>query len=426
VIVRTSPNHPHAPSNTPSNAPFEPIDVAGAVARNYAPLPVRLVEGSGVWVRDERGNRYLDMLAAYSALNFGHRHPRLVAAAHRQLDRLTLTSRAFSDDQLGPFCQSLAALCGKQAVLPMNTGAEAVETAIKVARRWGYERKAVAADQAKIVVFDGNFHGRTTTIVGFSSDASARDGFGPFAPGFERVPFGDVAAVERVCDANTVAVLVEPVQGEAGVVVPPSGFLASLRRICDDRGVLLVADEIQSGLCRTGRTFACDHEHVRPDVYVLGKALGGGIVALSAVVADWDVLGVLTPGSHGSTFGGNPLACAIGSEVVAMVSAGEFQHRARRLGEPFLDGLRDLSGRGVLAVRGRGLWAGIDIDPALGTGRALCEALLARGVLAKDAHERTVRLAPPLVVEPAELDFALDQLAAALSDLDGARRPERH
>ena len=385
-----------------------------AVARNYHPLPVRIVEGTGAWLRDDRGNDYLDLLAAYSALNFGHRHPRLVAAAHRQLDRLTLTSRAFSNDQLGPFSRSLAALCGKEAVLTMNTGAEAVETAIKVARRWGYMRKGVRPDCASIVVFDGNFHGRTTTIVGFSNDPSARDGFGPFAPGFTSVPYGDAAAVERACDKDTVAVLVEPIQGEAGVVLPPAGFLASLRRICDDAGVLLVADEIQSGLCRTGATFACDHEGVEPDIYVLGKALGGGIVPLSAVAADWDVLDVLEPGSHGSTFGGNPLACAIGSEVVAMVETGEFQLRARLLGDQLVDALRPLVGHGVTAVRCSGLWAGVDIDPDLGTGRSVCEALLRRGVLAKDAHEHTVRLAPPLVIEPIELEWAVDQMAAAL------------
>jgi ornithine--oxo-acid transaminase len=388
-----------------------------AVARNYDPLPVRLVEGTGAWLHDDRGNDYLDLLSAYSALNFGHRHPRLVAAAHRQLDRLTLTSRAFSNDQLGPFCRSLAALCGKEAVVTMNTGAEAVETAIKIARRWGYTRKGVRPDRASIVVFDGNFHGRTTTIVGFSSDPSARAGFGPFTPGFRSVPYGDVAAVERACDEDTVAVLVEPIQGEAGVVLPPDGFLASLRRVCDDAGALLVADEIQSGLCRTGETFACDHEGVTPDLYLLGKALGGGIVPLSAVVADWDVLEVLEPGSHGSTFGGNPLACAIGSEVVAMVETGEFQLRARRLGELLADGLGTLVGRGAVDVRARGLWAGVDIDPELATGRALCEALLRRGVLAKDAHEHTVRLAPPLVIEPAELEWAVDQIAAALADL---------
>jgi ornithine--oxo-acid transaminase len=298
------------------------------VAPNYAPLPVTLVEGEGAWVVDDEGRRYLDLLSAYSALNFGHRHPRLVAVAQAQLGRLTLTSRAFRNDQLGPFAEALAELCGKDMVLPMNTGAEAVETALKLARRWGYQVKGVAPDRAQIVVCEGNFHGRTTTIVGFSSDPSAREGFGPFAPGFVSVPFGDAAALRAAVTDDTVAFLVEPVQGEAGVIVPPDGYLREVREICSDAGVLLLADEIQSGLGRTGRTFACDHEDVAPDVYILGKALGGGIVPLSAVAADASVLGVLTAGSHGSTFGGNPLACAVGREVLALLSTGELQARA--------------------------------------------------------------------------------------------------
>ncbi len=281
-------------------------------AHNYDPLPVTLVSGEGAWVIALDGTRYLDLLSAYSALNFGHRHPRLVAAAHAQLDRLTLTSRAFHNDQLGPFCAELAELVGMDGVLVMNTGAEAVETAIKAVRRWAYDVKGVAPDQATIVTAAGNFHGRTTTIVGFSTDPDARRGFGPFTPGFVTVPFGDLAAVEGAIDDTTAAVLVEPIQGEAGVIIPPPGYLAGLRRLCDERGVLLVLDEIQSGLGRTGRTLACDHEGVRPDVLLLGKALGGGIVPISAVVARRDVLDVFTPGSHGSTFGGNPLACAVG------------------------------------------------------------------------------------------------------------------
>jgi ornithine--oxo-acid transaminase len=382
------------------------------VAPNYAPLPVTLVEGEGAWVVDDEGRRYLDLLSAYSALNFGHRHPRLVAAAHAQLDRLTLTSRAFRNDQLGRFAAELAGLCGKERVLPMNTGAEAVETAIKLARRWGYLAKGVPSDRAKIITCAGNFHGRTTTIVGFSTDPTARAGFGPFTPGFVTVPFGDADALQRAITEHTVAFLVEPIQGEAGVIVPPDGYLAEVRRICDDMGVLLVADEIQSGLGRTGRTFACDHEDVRPDVYVLGKALGGGIVPLSAVVADDALLGVLTPGTHGSTFGGNPLASAVGREVVAMLRTGEHQDRAAELGAHLATRLGELAARpGVDAVRSRGLWAGIDFTAGMPSGREACERLRDRGVLAKDTHGQTIRLAPPLVIAPDDLDLALDRLA---------------
>jgi len=384
------------------------------VAPNYDPLPVTLVEGTGAWVVDDRGRRYVDMLSAYSALNFGHRHPRLVAVAQAQMGRLTLTGRAFRTDQLGPFAEELAELCGKDMVLPMNTGAEAVETALKVARRWGYQVKGVAPDRARVVVCDGNFHGRTTTIVGFSSDPSAREGFGPFTPGFTSVPFGDAAALEAAIDDDTVAFLVEPVQGEAGVVVPPDGYLRAVREICDRRGVLFVADEIQSGLGRTGRTFACDHEGVEPDIYLLGKALGGGIVALSAVVADADVLSVFTAGSHGSTFGGNPLACAVGREVLALLREGEVLAHAATLGEHLaarLGALAGPEGSPVTAVRTRGLWAGIDFGPPVPSGRAVCELLLARGVLAKDTHGRTIRLAPPLVISEHDLDLALDHLA---------------
>ena len=389
-------------------------------APNYAPLPVTLVAGEGVWVVDDRGRRYLDCLSAYSALNFGHRHPRLVAAAHTQLERLTLTSRAFGNDQLDPFCAELADLCAKDMALPMNTGAEAVESAIKAARRWGYLVKGVARDRAEIIVCSDNFHGRTTTIVGFSSDPDAREGFGPFPPGFTSVPFGDVDALRAAITENTVGFLVEPVQGEAGVIVPRVGYLAAVRRVCTDAGILMIADEIQSGLARTGRTFACDHENVQPDVYVLGKALGGGIVPLSAVVADRDVLGLLTPGTHGSTFGGNPLACAVGREVIAMLRTNEYQERAARLGKHLARSLGPLVGRGAGAARVHGLWAGVDIaDPAV-PARRVCERLLDRGVLAKDAHEHTVRLAPPIVIDERELAFAVEQLAEVL---ESASRP---
>jgi ornithine--oxo-acid transaminase len=383
-------------------------------AHNYHPLPVVVAEAEGAWVTDVDGVRYLDFLAGYSALNFGHRHPGLIAAAHAQLDRVTLTSRAFVHDQFGAFCRGLAELCGKDMVLPMNTGAEAVETAIKVARKWGYRVKGVADEQAEIIVAADNFHGRTTTIVSFSTDPDARADFGPYTPGFVVVPFGDLAAVRDAITPNTVAVLMEPIQGEAGVLVPPAGFLAGVRELCTDNDVLMIADEIQSGLGRTGRTFAVEHDGVVPDMYVLGKALGGGIVPVSAVAADRAVLGVLRPGEHGSTFGGNPLACAVGTEVVKLLETGEFQERSARLGARLHAGLEELIGQGVIAVRGRGLWAGVDIDPALMTGRQACERLAQRGVLAKDTHGSTIRLAPPLVVTEQDLDHARAQLAAVL------------
>ncbi len=380
-------------------------------ARNYKPLPVVIEHAEGAWMTDVEGKRYLDLLAGYSALNFGHSHPDLLRVAHEQLDRLTLTSRAFVHDQFADFCAELGDLCGKELVLPMNTGAEAVETAIKVMRKWGYEVKGVTPGQAKIIVATGNFHGRTSTIVGFSDDPDARDGFGPFAPGFEMVAYGDIAAVEAAIDENTVGVLMEPIQGEGGVVLPPEGFLRDLRELCTRTDVLMAMDEIQAGLGRTGKTFASDHEDVVPDLYVLGKALGAGIVPVSAVVADRDVLGVLQPGQHGSTFGGNPLACAVGLAVVRMLATGEYQARATELGTILRERLEALVGHGVLAVRVRGLWAGIDIDPAVGTGREVCEALMARGVLAKDTHGSTIRLAPPLVISAEDLTWGLDQLA---------------
>jgi ornithine--oxo-acid transaminase len=384
-------------------------------AHNYHPLPIVIVEGEGAWVTDVDGHRYLDCLAGYSALNFGHRHPALIEAAREQLDRITLTSRAFLHDQFGPFCRELAELCGKDLVLPMNTGAEAVETAIKVARKWGYKVKGVPAGQATIVVAENNFHGRTTTIISFSTDPDARDDFGPYTPGFRVVPYGDLAAMAAAIDDTTVAVLIEPIQGEAGVLVPPPGYLAAVRGLCTERGVLFLADEIQSGLGRTGDTFACDVERVVPDMYILGKALGGGVVPVSAVVANTDVLGVLRPGEHGSTFGGNPLACAVGRAVVGLLRTGEPQARARELGAGFHDRLRALIGRGLTAVRGRGLWAGIDIEPELMTGRQACERLAAQGVLAKDTHGSTLRLAPPLVVSQPDLDYAVDRLADVLT-----------
>ncbi len=384
-------------------------------AHNYHPLPVVVANAEGAFMTDVDGRRYLDLLAGYSALNFGHSHPGLLRVAHEQLDRLTLTSRAFVHDRFADFTEGLAALCGKDSVLPMNTGAEAVETAIKVSRKWGYQVKGVPADRAEIIVASGNFHGRTTTIVGFSDDPAAHDDFGPFAPGFVTVPYGDLAALEAAINPNTVAVLVEPIQGEGGVVIPPEGYLRGIRAACTRENVLLAADEIQAGLGRTGRTFACDHEDVVPDIYVLGKALGGGIVPVSAIVADNDVLGVLRPGQHGSTFGGNPLACAVGGEVVRMLATGDFQRRAEELGAMVSERLEGMVGHGVVGVRVRGLWAGVDIDPARGTGREICEALMERGVLAKDTHGSTIRLAPPLVVDAEDLAWGLDQLAAVVA-----------
>ncbi|MDY0908394.1 ornithine--oxo-acid transaminase [Microbacterium sp. CFBP9034] len=385
------------------------------VAHNYHPLPVVISRGEGAWVTDVEGKRYLDLLSAYSALNFGHGHPAILAAAQEQLNRLTLTSRAYHNDRLGPFAAALAELCGKELVLPMNTGAEAVETGIKVARAWGYRVKGIAPDAATVVVAHGNFHGRTTTIVGFSDDPDARNDFGPFAPGFVHVPFGDAAAIEAAITPSTAAVLIEPIQGEAGVVLPPEGYLRAVREICTRHNVLFIADEIQSGLGRVGETFACDREGVVPDMYLLGKALGGGILPLSAVVADRDVLGVIRPGEHGSTFGGNPLAAAVGLRVVEMLQSGEFQTRAKALGEHLEARLDSLVGHGVTSVRIAGLWAGVDIDPAHGTGREIAERLIARGVLVKDTHGQTIRIAPPLVIRATELDWAVEQLRVVLA-----------
>ena len=385
-------------------------------ARNYSPLPVVAVSARGAWITDIEGRRYLDCLAAYSAVNFGHHNDEIIATAHRQLEAVTLISRAFHSDQLGPFCEALARLCGKDMVLPMNSGAEAVESGLKVARKWGADVKGVPEGMANIIVADNNFHGRTISIVSFSSDETARGGFGPFTPGFRSVPFGDADAVAAAIDEHTVAVLVEPIQGEAGIIVPPDDYLPRLRQLCTRNNVLLIADEIQSGLARTGHTFACDHWGVVPDIYLLGKALGGGVVPLSAVVADRDVLGVLNPGEHGSTFGGNPLATAIGSTVVEILARGEFQSRSAELGLHLHARLRSLIGHGVLAVRGMGLWAGVDIDTRLGSGKKLSLALAERGVLVKDTHGSTLRFAPPLVITAEEIDWAVDQFASVLAE----------
>ena len=398
----------------------EAVALAEAVtAHNYSPLPVVIAEASGAWVTDVDGRRYLDCLAGYSALNFGHRHPALVAAACAQLDRVTLTSRAFGNDRLGPFARDLAALAGMDLVLPMNTGAEAVETAIKVARRWGYRVRGVPEGRARIVVAEGGFHGRTTTIVGFSTDPVARDGFGPFTPGFDVVPYGDAAALRAVLGPDTVAVLLEPVQGEAGVVVPPPGYLAEVRASCDEAGVLFLADEIQSGLGRTGATFACDLEGVAPDVYVLGKALGGGIVPVSAVVSRADVLRVVTPGSHGSTFGGNPLACALANAVLDVMLEDGFLEGVKARSEQLharLAAIQERYPEIITETRGIGLLAGLRTGPA---GGDLLLRLQELGLVTAPAAENVVRLMPPLTVTADEIDQGCDLIESVCREMTG-------
>ncbi|MDB5364925.1 MAG: ornithine--oxo-acid transaminase [Rhodospirillales bacterium] len=386
-------------------------------AHNYAPLDVTLVRGLGVWVWDDTGKRYLDMMSAYSAVSCGHSHPRLVAALTEQANRIAVPSRAYRTDRLGPFLAELTRLAGLDRALPMNTGAEAVETAIKAARRWGHDRRGVKDGAQEIIVAAGNFHGRTTTIVGFSSEPSYRRGFGPFAPGFVTVPFGDAAAIKRAITPNTVAVLVEPIQGEAGIVLPPDGYLAALRAMCTQAGILLIFDEVQSGLGRTGRMFAFEHEDARPDGLIVGKALGGGLLPVSAFISTNDVMDVFDPGSHGSTFGGNPLAAAVGLEALRVLQEEDLVERSRDLGAYLLDGARALTHPAIRAVRGRGLWVGIDLDPTMAPARQICEALARRGVLSKETHETVIRLAPPLTIERAEIDFALTTLAEALNEI---------
>jgi len=390
------------------------------LAHNYHPLPVVAKKAKAQWVWDVDGVKYLDCLAAYSALNFGHQHPALVRAVKKQLGTLSLTSRAVHNNQLGPFAKELTSLVGHDMVLPMNTGAEAVETALKVARAWGYRVKGVPENQATIIVADNNFHGRTLGIVSFSSDESARDDFGPFLPGFKSVPYGDAEALEAAIDRNTVAVLLEPIQGEAGVVIPPAEYFPAAREITAKNNVLLIADEIQSGLGRTGATLQVDNLGVTPDLVTLGKALGGGLLPVSAVVGRSDVLGVIEPGQHGSTFGGNPLAAAVGRAVVGLLATGTLQANAKKLGELMAERLGAMSSLGVVGVRQAGLWAGVDVDPELATGRDVAEALVGRGVLTKDTHGSTLRFAPPLIVGEKDVTFAMDQLDASLRAL--ARR----
>lgn len=383
-------------------------------AHNYHPLPVVVAKAEGVWVEDVDGKRYMDMLAAYSAVNFGHCNPELIAAARTQLDKVTLTSRAFHNDQLGPLCKELAELCGMEMILPMNTGAEGVETAIKTARKWGYTKKGVPADKAKIICCADNFHGRTTTVISFSTDPQCREGFGPFTPGFEIIPYGDIDALRHAIDDNTVAFLVEPIQGEAGIIIPPQGYLRQVRQLCTDRNVLFIADEIQSGLGRTGYTFACEHEGVEPDIYILGKALGGGIMPISAVVSTRELLSVFKPGDHGSTFGGNPLACAIARKVIEMLKTNRFQDNARQLGEYLMDKLNSLKTDKIKQIRGRGLWIAIEIKESAGKARSYCEQLMELGMLCKETHEQVIRLAPPLVITKDEIDWACKRLVSVL------------
>jgi ornithine--oxo-acid transaminase len=392
-------------------------------APNYAPLPVVLARGEGSYLWDVDGRRYVDMMSAYSAVSLGHSHPRILAALTAQAQRLAVPSRAYYSDRLGPFLEELCRVSGFDVALPMNTGAEAVETAIKGARRWAYRVKGVRRDRAEIIVAQGNFHGRTTSIVGFSSEASYRDGFGPFAPGFRAVPFGDLAAMARAITPDTAAILVEPIQGEAGIVVPPKGWLAGVRALCDRHGVLLIVDEVQSGLGRTGAWFAFEHENVRPDGIIVGKALGGGVLPVSAFVARREVMDVFTPGSHGSTFGGNPLAAAVGLEALHVIREEGLVERSRVLGAYMLERLRAIKSPVLKAVRGLGLWVGAEIDPQIASARMACEHLLAKGVLSKETHDTVVRLAPPLVIARDDLDFALDRFEEVLRDLSVSPRP---
>ena len=400
-----------------------PIDVENALcAHNYHPLPVVLTHGRGVWLYDDRDRRYLDMMSAYSAVSHGHCHPRLVAALTEQAGRLAIASRAFHTDKLEPFLEKLCAVSGFEAVLPMNTGAEAVETAIKAARRWGYRIKRIAPDCAEIIVAEGNFHGRTTTIVGFSSDAEYREGFGPFTPGFRTVPFGDAAAIADAISERTCAVLIEPIQGEAGIRVPPAGYLRRVREICRDANVLLILDEIQSGLGRTGKMFCFEHDGIRPDGLILGKALGGGLMPVSAFLADRCVMDVFDPGSHGSTFGGNPLAAVVGLAALEVIETERLVERSAELGRYMMDRLCRLRSPLITDIRGRGLWIGIEFDPEAVSARTVCEMLKDRSVLSKETHETVVRFAPPLVITRVEIDFAVDALSRIVGQIEADRR----
>ncbi|NOX60237.1 MAG: ornithine--oxo-acid transaminase [Planctomycetes bacterium] len=389
--------------------------VARFSANNYEPLPVVIARGEGSWVWDVEGNKYLDCLSAYSALNFGHSHPAILDAFIEQARKLTLTSRAFQNDQFGPFCEELTQFCEMDLVLPMNTGAEAVETAIKTARKWGYKVKGVEDNKAQIICCTGNFHGRTTTIVGFSDDPQTKDGFGPFTPGFPLVEYGSIDALKAAITPNTVAFLFEPIQGEGGVVVPPDGFLKEVRELCTQHNILMIADEVQTGLARTGRRFAVDHENVKPDLVILGKALGGGVMPVSAVVGCKEALGVFNPGDHGSTFGGNPLGCAVARQALRILKEDDLASQSDKKGQDFRDRLRAANCSKIKEVRGKGLLIGIEMTPEAGAAKPWCKKLMGEGVLCKDTVESVMRIAPPLNISQADLDWALERVIKILS-----------
>lgn len=380
-------------------------------ANNYKPLPVVISEAEGVWVKDPEGNQYMDMLSAYSALNQGHRHPKIIQALKEQADRVTLTSRAFHNDQLGPWYEKLCKITGKNMVLPMNTGAEAVESAIKVARRWAYDVKGVEEDKAEIIGCIGNFHGRTLLPVSLSSEKEYQRGFGPLIPGIKLIPYGDIEVLKQAITPNTAAFIVEPIQGEAGIIVPPEGFLKAAQQVCKEQNVLLIADEIQTGLGRTGKMFACEWEDVVPDVYILGKALGGGVIPISAVVANSDILGVLNPGSHGSTFGGNPLACAVSIASLDVIEEEKLAERSLELGEYFKGELQKINSPVIKEVRGKGLFIGVELKEA---ARKYCEQLMEKGLLCKETHEYVIRFAPPLIITKEQIDWALERIKEVL------------
>lgn len=380
-------------------------------AHNYHPLPIVIAKGEGVWVEDPEGNRYMDMLSAYSALNQGHRHPKIIQALKDQADRVTLTSRAFHNERLGEFYEKISRITGKSMVLPMNTGAEAVETAIKAVRRWAYDVKKVPENQAEIIVCEGNFHGRTTTITSFSSEEEYKRGFGPFTPGFKIIPYGDVEALKQAITPNTAAFLVEPIQGEAGIKIPTEGFLKGAYELCKESNVLFVADEIQTGFGRTGKTFACDWESVKPDMYIMGKALGGGVIPISAIAANSDILGVFNPGSHGSTFGGNPLACAVAIAALEVLEEENLVARSLEMGQYFKDELKKIDNPEITDIRGRGMFIGVELNTK---ARPFCEELKGRGLLCKETHETTIRFAPPLNISKEDLDWAIERIKQVL------------
>ncbi|MFO8073772.1 MAG: ornithine--oxo-acid transaminase [Polyangia bacterium] len=384
-------------------------------ARNYKPLPIVVEKAEGIWVEDPEGRRYMDMLSAYSALNQGHRHPKIIAAMKDQADRCTLTSRAFHNDQLGPMTREIAELTGKELVLPMNSGAEAVETAIKAARKWGHTVKGIPAETAEIIVCEGNFHGRTTTVISASSEEKYREGFGPFTPGFEIIPYGDAEALERAITPRTCALLIEPIQGEAGVVMPPDGYMKRCREICDANDVMMLADEIQTGFGRTGRMFCLDHEGVEPDAYILGKALSGGTMPVSAVAANRELLGVFNPGEHGSTFGGSPMACAVARAAIRVIQDEKLPERSAELGAYFKEQIEKIGSPHAAEIRGRGLFVGVELTEKAGPARPFCERLQDRGLLCKETHGTVIRFAPPLIIEKEDLDWALERVREVLS-----------